>query len=167
MPKHVRKARTGTDRTNFYEDITRKIVAELEAGSVPWVQPWEKAAAKAPLAIPHNAATRRRYGGINILILLGAAVERGFSGQSWLTFRQALSLGGCVRKGERGTTVVYTDRFVPVEEMKRASTAGDEAQAIPFLSALQSSISISVTAYPPMLPASRLRLIWSSRRSRR
>jgi antirestriction protein ArdC len=133
MPKHVRKARTGTDRTNFYEDITRKIVAELEAGSVPWVQPWETAAAKAPLAMPHNAATRRRYGGINILILLRAAVERGFSGQSWLTFRQALSLGGCVRKGERGTTVVYADRFVPVEEMKRASTAGDEAQAIPFL----------------------------------
>lgn len=133
MPKHVRKARTGTDRTNFYDDITRKIIAELEAGCVPWVQPWEAAAAKAPLAMPQNAATRRRYGGINILILLSAAVERGFSGQSWLTFRQALSLGGCVRKGERGTTVVYADRFVPAEEMKRASMAGDEAQSIAFL----------------------------------
>jgi antirestriction protein ArdC len=87
----------------------------------------------APLALPRNAATRRRYGGINILILWSAVVERGFSGQSWLTFRQALSLGGCVRKGERGTTVVYADRFVPAEEMKRASTAGDKAQAIPFL----------------------------------
>jgi antirestriction protein ArdC len=131
MPRHVRKPRTGTDRTNFYEDITRKIIAELEAGCVPWVQPWGKA--KAPLAMPRNAATRRRYGGINILILLGAAAERGFSGQSWLTFRQALSLGGCVRKGERGTTVVYADRFVPVEEMKRASTTGNEAKAVPFL----------------------------------
>jgi len=40
-------------------------------------------------------------------------IERGFTGQSWLTFRQALSLGGHVRKGERGTTVVYADRFVP------------------------------------------------------
>jgi antirestriction protein ArdC len=133
MPRHVRKARIGTNRTNFYEDITRKIIAELEAGCVPWVQPWETAAAKAPLAMPQNAVTRRRYGGINILILMGAAVERGFSGQSWLTFRQAMSLGGCVRKGERGTTVVYADRFVPAEEMKRASMAGDEAQAIPFL----------------------------------
>jgi antirestriction protein ArdC len=131
MPRHVRKAKIVTDRTNFYEDITRKIIAELEAGCVPWVRPW--AAAKVPLAMPQNAATRRRYGGINILILLGAAVERGFSGQSWLTFRQALSLGGCVRKGERGTTVVFADRFVPAEEMKRASTAGDEARAIPFL----------------------------------
>ena len=59
--------------------------------------------------------------GINILILWGAAIEHGFTGQSWLTFRQALSLGGHVRKGERGTTVVYADRFVPVDE-KRART---------------------------------------------
>jgi antirestriction protein ArdC len=44
-----------------------------------------------------------------------------------------LSLSGCVRKGERGTTVVYADRFVPVEEMKRASTTDNEAKAIPFL----------------------------------
>jgi antirestriction protein ArdC len=131
MPKHVRKPRAGTDRTNFYEDITRKIIAELEAGCVPWVQPWGKA--KAPFAMPRNAATHRPYGGINILILLGAAVERGFSGQSWLTFRQALSLGGCVHKGERGTTVVYADRFVPVDEIKRASTTGNEAKAVPFL----------------------------------
>src|SRR5260221_9880602 len=131
MPRHVRKARVGTDRTNFYEDITSKIIAELESGCVPWVQPWT--AAKVPLAIPHNAATRRRYGGINILILLGAAVERGFSSQSWLTFSQALSLGGCVRKGERGATIVYADRFVTAEEMKRASAAGDEARAIAFL----------------------------------
>jgi antirestriction protein ArdC len=133
MPRHVRKARIGTDRTNFYDDITRKIIAELEAGCVPWVQPWGTPAAKAPLAMPHNAATHRRYGGINVLILWEAVVDRGFSGQSWLTFRQALSLGGCVRRGERGTSVVYADRFVPTEEMKRASTEGDEARAIPFL----------------------------------
>ncbi|MBT1517414.1 DUF1738 domain-containing protein [Bradyrhizobium sp. SRL28] len=108
-------------------------IAELEAGCVPWVQPWGTAAAKAPLAMPHNAATHRRYSGINILILWSAVVERGFSGQSWLTFRQALSLGGHVRKGERGTTVVYADRFVPEEERKRAIEAADEAQAINFL----------------------------------
>jgi antirestriction protein ArdC len=133
MPRHVCKPGTGTDRSNFYEDITCKIIAELEAGCVPWVQPWGTAKAKGPFTMPHNAATRRRYSGINVLILLGAAAERGFSGQSWLTFRQALSLGGCVRKGERGTTVVYADRFVPVEEMKRARTTGDEVKAIPFL----------------------------------
>jgi antirestriction protein ArdC len=133
MPRHAWKARTGTDRTSFYDDVTRKIIAELEVGRVPWVQPWGTAAAKARFTIPYNIASRRRYNGINVLILWGAVVERGFSGQSWLTFRQALSLGGCVRKGERGTSVVYADRFVPAEELKRATRLGEEAQALPFL----------------------------------
>ena len=78
-------------------------------------------------------ATGRQYSGINVLILWGAVIEHGFPGQSWLTFRQALSLGGNVRKGERGTTVVYADRFVPDDEKKRARETGEEAQAIPFL----------------------------------
>src|SRR3546814_5383167 len=68
----------------------------------------------------------RAYSGINVLLLWGAVVERGFSGQSWLTFRQALSLGGNVRKGERGTTVVYADRFVPEDEKKRAVETGED-----------------------------------------
>ena len=127
------RARTGEDRASLYDEITNKIIAELEAGRVPWVQPWGTAAAKAPLAMPKSAATGRQYSGINILILWGAAIERGFTGQSWLTFRQALSLGGHVRKGERGTTVVYADRFVPIDEKRRASETGEEAQAIPFL----------------------------------
>src|SRR3546814_18381228 len=53
----------------------------------------------------------RCYSGINVLILWGAVVERGFLGQRWLTFRQALGLGGHVRKGETGTTVVYADQI--------------------------------------------------------
>jgi antirestriction protein ArdC len=133
MSNHVVRARAGQDRASLYDEITNKIIAELEAGRVPWVQPWGIEVAKAPSAIPKSAATGRQYSGINILILWGAATERAFTGQSWLTFRQALSLGGHVRKGERGTTVVYADRFVPVDEKRRASENGEEAQAIPFL----------------------------------
>ncbi|MET4260934.1 antirestriction protein ArdC [Bradyrhizobium sp. S3.12.5] len=133
MSRHYPRARAGEDRASLYDDITNKIIAELEAGRVPWVQPWGTAAAKAALALPKSAASGRQYSGINILILWGAATEHGFTGQSWLTFRQALSLGGHVRKGERGTTVVYADRFVPVDEKRRASENGEEAQAIPFL----------------------------------
>src|SRR5438270_1993947 len=123
----------GQDRSNLYNEITDKIIAELEAGRVPWVQPWGTAAAKASLAMPKNAATQRRYSGVNVLILWGAVIERGFAGQSWLTFRQALSLGGNVRKGEHGTTVVYADRFTPDEERRRAEREGDEPYAVPFL----------------------------------
>jgi antirestriction protein ArdC len=90
-------------------------------------------AAKAPLAMLKNAATQRRYSGVNVLILWGAVIERGFAGQAWLTFCQALSLGSNVRKGEHGTTVVYAHRLIPGEERKRAERDGDESGAIPFL----------------------------------
>ncbi len=133
MSRQDRSARPGSDRASLYDDITNKIIGELEAGRFPWVQPWGSAAVKAPLAMPQNAATGRRYSGINVLILWGAVIEHGFPGQSWLTFRQALSLGGNVRKGERGTTVVYVDRFTPEDEKRRAREAGGDAQAIPFL----------------------------------
>lgn len=133
MTRHDHTARAGSARTSLYDEITDKIVAELEGGRVPWVQPWGSAAAKAPLAMPKNAATGRQYSGINVLILWGAVIEHGFPGQSWLTFRQALALGGNVRKGERGTTVVYADRFTPEDERQRARETGEEAQAIPFL----------------------------------
>ena len=132
MSDHVR-ARTGQGRTSLYDEITDKIVAELEVGRVPWVQPWGTEAAKAPLAIPRNASTNRPYSGINILLLWAAAIERRFTGHRWLTFRQAVSLGGHVRKGERGATVVYADRFVPKDEKRRAREDGEAARAIAFL----------------------------------
>src|SRR5712692_3819053 len=132
MSKHTARAHSGSDRASLYDEITSKIIGELEAGRVPWVQPWGTAAAKAPLAMPKNAATGRFYSGVNVLILWGSVIEHGFPFQGWLTFRQALSLGGNVRKGEHGTTV-YADRFIPDGEKKRARETGEEAQAIPFL----------------------------------
>jgi antirestriction protein ArdC len=133
MSLKTASSRPGSGRPSLYDEITSKIIADLEGGCVPWVQPWGTAAAKAPLAMPRNAATGRQYSGINILILWGAVVAQGFPGQGWLTFRQALAAGGNVRKGERGTTVVYADRFIPDDERKRAREAGEDAQAIPFL----------------------------------
>ncbi|MBO9623951.1 MAG: DUF1738 domain-containing protein [Sphingomonas sp.] len=121
-------------RANLYEEVTRRIVAELEAGRFPWVQPWGRVEGGTPVpGLPRNALTGRTYSGINILILWGAVIERGFPSQGWLTFKQALEAGGNVRKGERGTTVVYADRFTPEAEKARAREAGEEARAIPFL----------------------------------
>ena len=91
MSRHAARARSGSDRTSLYDEITTKIITELEAGRVPWVQPWGTAAAKAPLAMPKNAATGRQYSGINVLILWGSVIEHGFPVQGWLTFRQALA----------------------------------------------------------------------------
>jgi len=126
-----RSLKPRAEKQNLYDEITSRIVAELEAGRVPWVQPW--GAAAAGLGLPKNAATSRRYWGINILILWGGVIERGFSAQHWLTFRQAVALGGNVRKGEKGTTVFYADRFIPKDEIARAAKMGDDPHAVLFL----------------------------------
>ena len=78
MARQDRAPREGGARSSIYDDITSRIIAELEAGRLPWVQPWGTASAKAPLALPRNAATQRPYSGINILILWGAVVQQGY-----------------------------------------------------------------------------------------
>jgi antirestriction protein ArdC len=118
-------------RGSVYAEVTSRIIAELEAGRLPWVQPWE--ASPAPLGLPQNAATGRTYSGINILILWGAVIERDFAGQSWLTFAQTLDAGGCVRKGEKGIGIFYADRFTPEAEKQRAAETGEDPRSIPFL----------------------------------
>ncbi|MEI9405144.1 ArdC family protein [Mesorhizobium argentiipisi] len=133
MSNHHHRRAVAAGRANLYDEITDKIISQLEAGRFPWVQPWGSAAAKAPLSLPRNASTGRAYSGINVLILWGAVVEQGYTAQNWLTFRQALALGGNVRKGEHGTTVVYADRFVPHDEKKRARDTGEDARPVSFL----------------------------------
>ena len=103
--------RAAAPRPSLYDEVTARIVGELEAGRVPWVQPWD-AGTFAP-GLPRNADTRRGYSGINILILWAEAAARGYPAQDWLTFRQALAAGGAVRKGEKGTTIFYAARFTP------------------------------------------------------
>jgi antirestriction protein ArdC len=87
MSRSAACARTGRDPPSLYQEITDKIIAELDAGRVPWVQPWGTVQAKASLTMPRNATTQRQYSGINVLILWGAVIEHGFSTQNWLTFR--------------------------------------------------------------------------------
>lgn len=119
-------------RANLYDEVTRRIIAELEAGRFPWAQPWGEVAGAAP-GLPRNAVTARPYSGVNILILWSACVEHGYGSQGWLTFRQAREAGGCVRKGEHGITVVYADNFTPGSEKERVEREGGEARSVPFL----------------------------------
>lgn len=122
---------SSSGRNTLYQDVTDRIIRELEEGRVPWVQPWD--GAQCSLGLPRNAVTGRTYSGINVLILWDAVIVRGFAAQQWLTFRQALAVGGNVRKGERGITICYADRFIPRDERRRAAESGEEPCAIPFL----------------------------------
>ena len=81
MTRSASRSRARTDRANIYDEITSRIIGELEAGRLPWVQPWGSSAVAAPLAMPRNAATGRGYSGINVLILWGAVVQHGYATQ--------------------------------------------------------------------------------------
>ncbi|MGV3455852.1 ArdC family protein [Sphingomonas sp.] len=122
---------TGNERASLYAEVTARVIAELEQGRLPWVQPWD--AASCGCAMPANAVTGRRYSGINVLILWAAVIEGGYASQRWLTFKQAQAAGGAVRKGERGTTVCYADRFTPKDEAERARDEDREARQLAFL----------------------------------
>ena len=124
------------ERASIYDEVTARIIGELEGGRVPWVQPWASDANSfcgTVVAMPRNAVTARAYSGVNILLLWFAGIEGGHAAQHWLTFRQALAAGGSVRKGERGTTIVYADSFTPQTERVRAEAAGETPGVIPFL----------------------------------
>lgn len=119
---------TDNVRSDIYQDVTDTIIAELEAGCLPWVQSWSDEAVG--LAVPCNAVTERCYSGINIMLLWRAAKRAGYRSRYWLTFRQAIDAGGSVRKGERGTTAVFARR------VSREGTPGgvsDPARSFGFL----------------------------------
>jgi antirestriction protein ArdC len=129
MTKHNQQ--TSNKRQTVYQQVTARIIQELEQGRVPWVQPWGNGNGAAGL--PANADTGKNYSGINILLLWGAVFERGFSLQSWLTYKQAQKLGGTVRKGEKSTSIVYADSFITKEERQTARVEQRDPERIPFL----------------------------------
>jgi antirestriction protein ArdC len=120
-----------SEHRSLYGEVTQRIIAELEQGRLPWVQPWD--ASLCPCTMPKNALSERSYSGINVLILWAAASELGYSSQRWLTYRQAIKAGGHVRRGEKGTVICYADRFTPRDEAAKASSEEREARTIAFL----------------------------------
>lgn len=110
-----------------YQEVTDRILAALEAGTKPWAMGWNNAGGG--LALPRRA-TGQHYRGINVLLLWGAAEERGYTGQHWFTFKQAIDLGGNVRKGEKGTRIVF---FKTLDVTKENDAGEAEAHRIPLL----------------------------------
>jgi antirestriction protein ArdC len=104
----------GITRQDVYTRVTDRIVADLEKGVRSWMKPWsaEHAAGKITRPLRHNGTP---YSGINILMLWSAAMAGGFAAPIWMTFRQALELGANVRKGEKGSLVVYANSITRKE----------------------------------------------------
>ncbi len=87
-------------KKDVYEIVTDRIIALLEQGVVPWQKPWSVPGGG---GFHRNLVSKKPYRGINVWLLLGS----GYATPWWVTYKQAKTLGGQVRKGERGTPVVF------------------------------------------------------------
>lgn len=105
------------NKFDIYEVVTQKIIDKLESGIVPWQIPWKTAN-----GIPRNLVTQRPYHGINFWLLLCQKDALPF----YLTFEQAKSLGGNIRKGEKSTMVVFW-------KLLKSEDKVEEEKMIPFL----------------------------------
>jgi antirestriction protein ArdC len=81
---------------SVYEIITEKIIKQLESGVAPWRQPWT-------CQSPANLVTQKEYRGLNVFTL----ASQGFSSRFWLTFKQAIKLGGRISKGQKSSPVIF------------------------------------------------------------
>lgn len=89
-------------RADIHQEVTDAIVAALEEGTAPWVRPWNGSQ-----GFPLNATTNKAYNGVNVFLLWMKEAAKGYGSSRWLTFKQAKKAGGTVRRGEKGTRIVF------------------------------------------------------------
>ena len=105
---------------DVYQIITDRLIAILEAGTVPWRKPWNHGSKGGPL----NLVSRKHYQGINCFLLACSS----FGSPYWLTYRQARDLGGHVRKEEKGSPVIFWKIYE-----KEDTNAEDGKKRLPIL----------------------------------
>ena len=117
------------NRKDVYTRVTDRIIADLEQGVRTWMKPWsaEHTAGKISRPLRHNGTP---YRGMNILLLWGEAMAKGYAAPIWMTFKQALELDAHVRKGEHGSLVVYANSITKTETNDKGE---DTEREIPFM----------------------------------
>jgi antirestriction protein ArdC len=111
------------EKQDVYTRITDKIVADLEQGVRTWMQPWNAGNTAGRITRPLRS-NGVPYSGINILMLWAESIDKGFGAPIWMTFKQASDLSAHVRKGEKGSLVVYANSITRTEE----GDNGEEAE---------------------------------------
>jgi antirestriction protein ArdC len=119
-----KKERMTMTKEDLYQRVTDTIVAELERGVAPWVQPWRTLDARFGGG-PFNGYTARGYRGVNVLLLLVAAAQKGYQDPRWFTYRQAQTLGAQVSRGEKSTLVIF---WKQLQIQKKDEEIGEDAQ---------------------------------------
>ena len=112
-----------TAKTKFdvYGEVTNAILDELKKGTAPWRQPWNHTLRMTP-----KKWNNEDYKGINILLLWITAANQGFTSPRWMTFNQAKTLGGNVRKGQKSAMSIKYGVF------ERTNKDDNSVETIPF-----------------------------------
>jgi antirestriction protein ArdC len=120
---------TQADRKDVYTRVTDRIISDLEQGIRTWMKPWsvKHTAGRITKPLRHNGTP---YRGMNILLLWGEALAKGYAAPIWMTYKQAQELGGQVRKGEYGSLVVYANSVTKTETNEKGE---DTECEIPFM----------------------------------
>lgn len=109
--------------SGVYQIVTDRIVELLEQGTIPWRKPWRSS------GVPVNLVSGREYRGINVWLLMA----QNHSSPHWLTFRQATSLGGHIKRGEKGTLVVFWKRHQLAKAAPDSTTDEPRIEIVPLL----------------------------------
>jgi antirestriction protein ArdC len=96
-------------KADVFQSITAKIVSAIEAGAQEFTMPWHGGIVSP--AFPINAATDKPYRGVNIVALWVDAMVKRYIVGYWASYKQWQNLGAQVRKGERGSVVVFYKRL--------------------------------------------------------
>ena len=94
---------------DLYATVTNRLIAAIEAHPGEWTMPWRVSGQS--LKLPINVQSRRAYRGINTVVLWMTARASGFASRQWATYKQWGELGAQVRRGEKGTPIVFYRTF--------------------------------------------------------
>ena len=107
-----------TEHFDVFAIITNRIIDQLEKQVIPWRKPWTEG------GHPQNLFTKRPYTGINTW-LLGSL---GYAQNYFLTWNQVKSVGASVKKGEKGTMVVFWKHIL--QEQSKDNTEARKAKSL-------------------------------------
>ncbi len=116
-------------KIDIHQHVTDTIIAQIEAGTPPWRKPWTGGKGGAGFPLRHNGEA---YRGINILMLWATAQERDYNSARWMTFKQAVDLGGMVKKGEKCARSVFYGTFEKDTEQAEGNSEGEGKTRIPY-----------------------------------
>ena len=94
-------------KQDFNQIITDQVLTLMQEHGTNWQKPWKASAGMGHM----NATTGKAYQGTNIFLTAISAMRNEFSSNEWATFKQWKTKKATVRKGQKGTAIIFFDRF--------------------------------------------------------